>query len=278
MAEEKHEEKGGSGGHGGGHSGGGHAHGGGHEEGESGAPEWLISFADNVALLMGFFVILLAMNMGPKADPVQGGAKGESGAATGHDVAMETIISIREAFNSAHFDPGNPDDAKIIRYLERKKLGNANEEGVPGNRPNVQAIRPTDYKSVTAAIPFDDRSALLSPSGRQTLSEVAGKLRDQRWVIEVRGHVSPFEEMRDSLKGLDLSHERAKAVARALVEEGLRWENLRLVACGSHDRVVGRTYDPQQDRGNQRVEIVVTNETVPQDYYASPADDPGQPQ
>jgi chemotaxis protein MotB len=277
MAEEKHEEAAqGSGGHGGGgHSGG--AHGGGHEEGESGAPEWLISFADNVALLMGFFVILLAMNMGPKADPVQGGAKGESGAASGYDTAMETIISIREAFNSGHFDPNDPDDAKVIRYMERKKNGNANEQGVAGTDPNVQAIRPSDYKAVTAAIPFDDRSAVLSPTGRQVLAGVVEELRDQRWVIEVRGHVSPFEEMRDSVKGMNLSYERAMAVARALVEEGLRWENLRPVACGSYDRVVGRTYDPQQDRGNQRVEIVVTNETVPQDYYASPADDPGQP-
>ena len=32
-----------------------------HEEG------WIVSFADNVLLQMGFFVILLAMNMGTKA-------------------------------------------------------------------------------------------------------------------------------------------------------------------------------------------------------------------
>ena len=54
--------------HGGGSHGAPHAA---HEEHHEGAPEWLISFADNVALMMGFFVILLAMNMGPKA-------KGES--------------------------------------------------------------------------------------------------------------------------------------------------------------------------------------------------------
>ena len=60
----EHEE-----GHGGGSHGGGHAAGG-HEEGHEGAPEWLISFADNVALMMGFFVILLAMNMGPKGSSV----------------------------------------------------------------------------------------------------------------------------------------------------------------------------------------------------------------
>jgi flagellar motor protein MotB len=263
--EEKHAPaSGGGGAHGGG---GGHSsgppHGAAHEEHE-GAPEWLISFADNVALLMGFFVILLAMNMGPKATPVQGGEQSEV------DPAMEAIISIRKAFNTPDFDPDNPEEAKILRYLTRKNLGNANDDGIPGTNPNVQAIRPGEFKAVTAAITFDEKSSVLSPSGRQTLSEVAGKLRDQRWVVEVRGHVSPFEEMRDSLKGMDLSHARAKAVAQALVEEGIRWENLRLVACGSYDRVVARTYDAQQDRSNQRVEIVVTNETVQPDYYSQP--------
>lgn len=49
SGEAGHEEGHGKKGHGG-H--GGHGHGGGHEE-HAGAPEWLISFADNVALLMG---------------------------------------------------------------------------------------------------------------------------------------------------------------------------------------------------------------------------------
>ena len=63
MADHDEKEHGGGEGQGG-HSGGGHgAPGGGHEDHHEGAPEWLISFADNVALMMGFFVILLAMNM-----------------------------------------------------------------------------------------------------------------------------------------------------------------------------------------------------------------------
>ena len=44
-----------------------HATGGGHDEEHEGAPEWLISFADMVMLIMGFFVILFALNMSPPA-------------------------------------------------------------------------------------------------------------------------------------------------------------------------------------------------------------------
>lgn len=59
-----------------------------------------------------------------------------------------------------------------------------------------------------------------------------------------------------------------------LVEGGLSRENLRLVACGDHDRVVTRTFDREQDRANQRVGVVVTNRTIGPDPYAKPADEP----
>jgi flagellar motor protein MotB len=276
MADEAHgeEKKGGaSGGHGGGggggHGEGGHGggHGGGHEEGHEGAPEWLISFADNVALLMGFFVILLAMNMGPKADPTQGGVKGEHGGGFPADPAMEAIIGIRDAFHTK-LDPNDPDDLKILKYKMQRDAGRANEPGIPGSFTDVQAIQKGAFKQVTGSVLFDDGSALISPAARKTIGEVATKIRDQRWIIDVRGHVSPFESMRDNTKAMNLSHERAMAVAQALVESGLRWESLRVVACGSNDRVVARTFDAQEDRSNQRVEVVVTNEPVPADPYA----------
>jgi outer membrane protein OmpA-like peptidoglycan-associated protein len=225
---------------------------------------------------MGFFVILLAMNMGPKAVPVQGGVKGDQD--SGLDPTMEAILSIRENFHNPPSED-NPADAELIRY-KKWRDGEADQEGIHGRNESVQAIKPTDFKNITASIPFDDRSVLLSTNGRKTLAEVAGKLRDQRWIIELRGHVSPFESMRDNTRAMDMSHDRAKAVAQALVEAGLKWENLRLVACGSNERVTVRTYDPQADRTNQRVEIVVTNETVAPDPYAldanpSPKQEPG---
>jgi outer membrane protein OmpA-like peptidoglycan-associated protein len=152
-----------------------------------------------------------------------------------------------------------------------KDAGQANEPGVPGTFTNVQALEGHNFKNITGSVIFDNNSALVSPSARKTIADVATRLRDQRWIVDVRGHVSPFESMRDNTKAMNLSHERAMAVAQALVESGLRWENLRIVACGSNDRIVARTFDAQEDRSNQRVEIVVTNETTPADPYAHDA-------
>ncbi|HYF14326.1 MAG TPA: OmpA family protein [Phycisphaerales bacterium] len=270
-----HEEKHGEGGRGGGHGGGHGAHGGGgHAEGEhEGAPEWLISFADNVALMMGFFVILLAMNMGPKGDPKQGGEPSETNAADGAPSAhqLDMILSIREGFgNPVSIDSNDPKEVALVRRLREKTGGMSHSDGPLGRHDRQQAVRPSDYDRVTASVTFDDRSALLSAEARETIAQVAQKQKDQRWIVEVRGHAGPYEVMRERSKALELSLERAKAVARALVDSGMPWEAVRVVGCADADRVVGRTFDREQDRGNQRVELVVTNYLMPSDPYAAP--------
>src|SRR5690349_11416681 len=98
MSDHEHSESGhghgGGGGHRkGGHGGGGHG-GGGHEEGHEGAPEWLISFADNVMLQMGFFVILLALNL---KEPTTGGIGGKESNGDPPAALLDAAIAIREA-------------------------------------------------------------------------------------------------------------------------------------------------------------------------------------
>src|SRR5207253_495923 len=95
MSEEHHDEKEHKkhSSHGGSHGGGGH------EEAHEGAPEWLISFADNVTLMMGFFVILLAVNMGPKGNgPTENPKQGDS--QIPQPDLLDAQIAIREAFNN----------------------------------------------------------------------------------------------------------------------------------------------------------------------------------
>src|SRR5436189_972373 len=117
---EKHDEGHGEGGHGGGHGGHGAHGGGGHEEGHEGAPEWLISFADNVALMMGFFVILLAMNM---AKPTLGGIGGAAKNTTDSSPEMEDFaIEVRKAFNTpVDINSTNPNEAALVKRLKQRQ-------------------------------------------------------------------------------------------------------------------------------------------------------------
>lgn len=270
MSDHEHkegEEHGGGGGHA--HGGGGHGHGGGHEEHE-GVPEWMISFADNTALMMGLFVILLAMNMGPKADPIMGGNPSEVDAYEGANARMlDWALGIREAFNNpVSIDSTNPNEAQLVKRLKQRKNPGTSQTLAPeGDAQNQQAVRPTDYTEIGGSVSFEDGSALLNSSARQTIAEVAEHIKGSRWIVEVRGHVSPSETMRNSRKAMELSFERARAVAEQLVAQGVKWEQLRLAAAGDNERKVSRTYDRDEDRGNQRVEVIVTKESMPEDPF-----------
>jgi len=265
-------EEHGDGGHGGGgHGGGGHgAHGGGSHEEHEGAPEWLISFADNVALMMGFFVILLAMAM---SKPV-GGGQGESSqaaAAAESDAAMlDFVIAMREAFNSG-IDPNgsNPAEARLRKRMAEKARSETNEPGPAGDKPKVQSQETSEYVSPIGIVPFDVNSAAVSPAGTSTISELAEQIRGRRVIIEIRGHVSAAEAVHDAQRGMKLSTDRALAVAKVLAEHGVKWNQLRLVACADSSPVRARAETPAEHRTNQRVEVVLNKEPPPPDQFSA---------
>lgn len=263
MAEKEHKkdgEHGEEGGHGGG--GGGHgAHGGGSHEEHEGAPEWLISFADNVALIMGFFVILLAMNM---KEPTAGGIGGKqkNGGAPDNNTRMtDFVIAVREAFNPIDMSSDDPAEAPLRqRIREKQQAGASLQPNDPGANRIDQAIVPTELSSLGGNVNFDDDSEQMSAKGREQAEKIGRRIRGLNWMIEVRGHASPSETYRDVAKGINLSYRRAMAVAQGLVSQGVRWEQIRIVACGDNERNAKREYDRDADRLNQRVEVIVTND------------------
>ena len=250
-------------------------HGGGHEEGHEGAPEWLISFADNVALMMGFFVILLAMNMA-KATVGGGGEKGEHGEAPKNERMLDFAIAVREAFNNpVDINSSNPGDAELVRRLrQRAGKSETRDPGIKGYEQDVQAIRPSDYYAISGSINFAENSTELPAIGRRTIDEVAGKLKGLRLVVEVRGHASSVEAARGTEQSMRLSSERALEVARALAAAGVDWWQMRLVVCADHDRLQAYPQNRTADKANARVEIIITDQVVP-DQVPTRYTDPG---
>ncbi|MBI4717919.1 MAG: OmpA family protein [Planctomycetes bacterium] len=246
----------------------GHGHGGGHgpgaphEEHHEGAPEWLISFADNVTLMMGFFVILLAMNLKPASTGT--GEPQEAAAGQPSAELLDTAIAIREAFHNP-VDPNssNPIDLPLVRrLLERRGESQAERNAQIGREHDVRSIRPSDYYSLAGMVPFDEGESTLSALGAQEFTEIVDELRGHNLVIEVRGHVSAAESFGKPDRGMQLSYARALTVGRLLDEQGIGWRQLRLVACADTERLVPVAYNDQGHRSNQRVEIIVTTQVV----------------
>lgn len=265
MSDEKHNEQqpaaaahgNGGGGHRG-HAPGGHG-GGSHEEHE-GAPEWLISFADNVTLMMGFFVIMLAMAMATQAGLTSGG--GEKGTGAGESalssIYLDWAIGVREGFNNP-VDPYSTaqGDAALVRRLRaRLAMADAVEDGARGRDHDVQSIRPTDYFGGGGWLSFTQDSADITPDTAERIAALAERFRGLATVLEVRGHCSAVEAHAHADRGMELSFQRARAVATALAAAGIDWARMRLLACADTERSATLAYDAAAHAANQRVEVV----------------------
>jgi flagellar motor protein MotB len=251
-------------------------HGGGHEEHEEGVPEWIVSFADNALLQMGFFVILLALNLGAKAQgPTDEGDKTSAQKAS-ENAWIDFQIAVREAFNNpVDMASGKPEDLPLIRRLLEKmaaeKTGQSVDENIVGEDKNAQSQRQSPFVDPANRVEFAERSSDLSDAARTIIAAVARKHAGTQWVVEVRGHASALETFRDVEQSRRLSYERAWAVGQALVAEGLTWKRIRLSAAGDSDPATSaRARTDSEHASNQRVEIFVLPEAVAPDPYNQP--------
>ncbi len=271
------------GGHGGGH--------GGHEEHEEGVPEWVVSFADNALLQMGFFCILLAMNMGLKAkgpvDPNDPEGGQPAAAAQSNDQWLDAALAIRDAFNSpVNLEGTNPEEA-TLRKRAKEKLGMTPMPGSrgqgAGEEEQSNALTNAQVVSENETVVFDTGSSALSRRGREDIEAFALAVKGQRFIIEVRGHVSPWEagttaspggsgggaeEAVDIRRGHHLAFDRAMSVTEALVAAGIEASLIRVKSSSDGERASQTVYTDAQKRNNQRVEIVKTNEQAPADPYS----------
>ena len=246
---------------------GGHG-GGGHEEGHEGGTEWLISFADNVALMMGFFVILLAMNMAkkdrrrrrprratPASPPMRPRPCSTSPSPSARPSTIPSISTpaIRTTSSSASASARTP-------------TASPRAPAPTSKRRDTQATPPSQYYREGGSVPFGEGESVLSTRARAIVAEAAIKIKGERWVIEVRGYSSPFETFDEYEPAAGLFLDRAMAVAKALVQEGLRSGAVALVAAGNQHVAAD---DRVSDGPDRHVEILVTNETQPDDLHRS---------
>jgi flagellar motor protein MotB len=235
-----------------------------HEEPHEGAPEWLISFADNVVLMMGFFVIMLALATKPASG---GSGPGEGGgAAAGASAAeLDWAIGVRQGFNNpVDINSTDPREHLLVQRLRARARGpsDADAEGLNGAEHDVRSIRPGDAYASGGRLLFESGSSGLSDSARAAAEDLAASYRGCNTVLDVRGYCSAREAYDHEDRGMRLSYERAFAVAEVLVANGLNWSQLRLVASADSDRVSATTYDEAGHKSNQRVEVVARDEAV----------------
>ncbi|MFZ9914990.1 MAG: flagellar motor protein MotB, partial [Phycisphaerales bacterium] len=238
--------------------------GGGHEEHE-GAPEWLISFAVMVMLMMGFFVIMFAMNAQPKGGNAGGGGEQSEGVANQPDM-IDFAIAVRKAFhNEVDLTSTDPKDQLLIQRIMSERYqgsGESKDEGTKGKDRNVQSVRPSDHFGRGTSVAFLPHSGALTDAAARSLDDLSKQLRGQSTVGEVRGHVGAAEKYGAPDQAMTLATDRALAAAKRLAAGGVDWWRIRVVAAGSGERVEPFPTDAAADARNARVEIRVLDEVA----------------
>jgi chemotaxis protein MotB len=211
---------------------------------------WELPYADLVTLLLAVFVLIASMSeLRPSARyaSVSGSMRGALG------------FGAVEPASPVELRPSVP--KTLAQRLRAVGLSGAAVKEIDSDVLNAcDVVEEADGVLIRVAGPacFDKLSARLKPAGESALTVLAGALAGGQARVEVRGHsgdgpVPADVHFRD---GLDLSYQRARAVAEALSSAGVDAGRLEVIACGDNDPLAGG--GPESVPGaNRRVEIIV---------------------
>ncbi len=231
------------------------------EHASEGAPEWMVSYADMITILMSFFVVMFSM-AGSK-DPKK---------------EEPIMMSLRRQFGRFVGLPSNQyvpsssvltEHAMLIKPAPRK---DGKKDGLLGDQPRVSTIRAGDQETLGGVIFFDTGVSELNDEQRHQLQIAAREMAGKPQKIEIRGHTIGRPARTDGKlrDNWDLAYERCYKTMQYLVASGIDSRRIRIGVAAQFEPVyAGR--DPLQIEKNERVEVFMLNEFT-EDNRAPTAD------
>ena len=234
-----------------------------------GAPLWVITFSDMVALLMCFFITLFSLSTIKKEKFVNVAA-----ALRGYLNRTTLATPVNDVEGKQGFE------SSFHEYLKRHEADNAaknengqGQAGYEGKELRVRKIREGLQITLGDKQLFDVGSAALrtdDPTVRQALDYLAKELVGYRFVIKINGFSSPSEFGRIKDQRIhdlwQLSYERARSVMEYIAHQTkpefqVTEKRFRLQSCGTNDLIKDANGREIADQ-NRRVEIIVTEQRV----------------
>ncbi len=220
------------------------------EHASEGAPEWMVSYADMITILMSFFVVMFSMagqKDGKKEEPVMQSLRRQFGRFVGMPASQ---LVPRDSTLS--------DKSMTVKLLPQKESKN---RGLIGDHPRVTTIRPGDQATVGGVIYFATGETELNDEQKQQLQTAAKELGGKPQKIEIRGHTYNRAQAANGKPqdNWNLAYERCHKTMQYLVAQGLDPRRIRIgVAAQFEPLYVG--HDPSLLEKNNRVEVFMLNE------------------
>ncbi len=223
------------------------------DEVPAGAPEWMVTFADLMSLLLTFFVLLLSFsNMEiVKFRTMAGSVRNALGLKS--EFALSDIPTGSKLL--PHLDP-NEGEGEGASLAVQGDLREILENSEVKNLGTVQGTPRGVVLRLRGDLLFDSGKAEIKPSALPVLDDLARYISTVSYPVDVEGHTDNVPIATDVYpSNWELSAARAGRAARYLVERGVGKERLRAV--GLADTVPVAPNDEAAGRGtNRRVEFV----------------------
>jgi len=206
---------------------------------DDGEGNWLISYADLMTLLFGFFVILSAFST-PNAQKVE-------------ELRKETSESMGGKYS-------NPYTALSDALKKNLKVLNVEDE--------ISIIETLDGISIISqgTLFFESASSDLKPKAKELVSSITDVLSEKanELNIIVEGHTDNIPiQTRMFPSNWELSSARAGTVVRLLEEKGLKRDNLRPVGLADTEPLKppqdGEAFNSTEQAKNRRIVIRISN-------------------
>ncbi len=243
------------------------------EEKPDGAPEWMVSFADMITIMMSFFVIMFALASGEAAKNKQHNSKQQA--------AFESL-QYRFGPNYRPFaswglmpgdspasHAGSRDKSKVLTRPATDPAGEV--KVLRREQARIHVPGHGDRTVIGGIIFFEDDAHPLSKEQRDRLKIIAAEMAGKPQEIEVLGHVSsrPLPRGSSYRDRWDLAYARCRQTVALLRELKIDPARLRIgVVQTSGSEAIDGEASPGED---SQVDIYLTD-LLPEKYTsASPA-------
>ncbi|HEX4124638.1 MAG TPA: OmpA family protein [Tepidisphaeraceae bacterium] len=232
-------------------------------------PEWIFTFADLVMLMMGFFVILWVLK--PTATPQKPNQAEEQ-----NEQYLNVLAGIRSAFG---YIPNAKSQDPVDQFMLHPPLHLPPKEGMKDGAQTKAQKAPTgpDQEVTTVRsgpqaivqggrLMFDAGSTDLTDAAKSQLDQIAQYIAGHYNIMMIKGHASldDFPAGVSPQKQMQLSIDRAQAVANYLTSHGVDPGMLRIQGCSTFEPVAERAYTTTQEAQNRRVEVEETDTLIEQ--------------
>lgn len=226
---------------------------------KTGHERWLVSYADFITLLFGFFVVMYSVSQ-----------VNESKYRTLAETLSETFIGPMKVTGVATSErtdqPQGAGDVPAADLIDTQVLARNISESLAGlvslEHVNVTATEAWMQIDISANLLFDSASAEPGEEAKSIFREIAGELAPYANEIEVSGHTDnvPINTARFQ-NNWELSSARAAAVVKLLAEHGV--EPVRMSAVGYGEfRPVADNRSADGRASNRRVVLMVARTAV----------------